>query len=64
LTDLPWIERAAGAPYFITSQGEPWTPVGQNDAISWPELEGLFRRRDLPAVERHLRYLRECGVSG
>jgi mannan endo-1,4-beta-mannosidase len=63
LTDLPWIERAAGAPYFVTSQGEPWTPIGQNDAISWPELQGLFRRRDLPAVERHLRYLRESGVT-
>ncbi|MFT8243716.1 hypothetical protein [Roseomonas sp. BN140053] len=60
---LPWIERAPGAPYFVTAAGEPWTPIGQNDAISWPELEGLFRRRDLPAVERHLRYLKEHGVT-
>ncbi|MFC0385115.1 glycoside hydrolase 5 family protein [Muricoccus vinaceus] len=63
MTELPWIERAAGAPYFVTAQGEPWTPIGQNDAISWPELEGLFRRRDLPGVERHLRHLRDSGVT-
>jgi hypothetical protein len=60
---LPWIEVAQGAPYFVTYAGEPWTPIGQNDAISWVELEGLFRRRDLPAVEAHLRYLKEHGVT-
>ena len=48
---LPWIEVARGAPYFVTETGEPWTPIGQNDSISWIELKGLFRRRDLPAVE-------------
>lgn len=63
LTDLPWITRAPGAPYFTTEAGEPWTPIGQNDAITWPELEGLFRRRDLPAVEAHLRHLRDHGVT-
>ena len=63
MNDLPWIERAAGAPYFVTSGGVPWTPIGQNDAITWPELEGLFRRRDLPAAEWHLRHLRDHGVT-
>ncbi len=60
---LPWIEVAPGAPYFVTDAGEAWTPVGQNDAISWIELNGLFRRRDLPAVEAHLAYLKEHGVT-
>ena len=60
---LPWIETRPGVPYFITEHGEPWTPIGQNDAISWPELDGLFRRRDLGAVERHLRWLKAHGVT-
>ncbi|TCH98310.1 hypothetical protein EJV46_14100 [Roseococcus sp. SYP-B2431] len=60
---MPWIGRAPGAPYFVTAAGEAWTPIGQNDAIDWPEFAGLFRRRDLPAVERHLRHLRDHGVT-
>jgi len=60
---LPWIQVAEGAPYFVDEQGKAWTPIGQNDAISWPELEGLFRRRDLPAVEDHLRWLKAHGVN-
>lgn len=63
MTRLPWIGIAPNAPYFVDEAGRPWTPIGQNDAISWPELEGLFRRRDLPAVERHLRYLADHGVT-
>jgi len=51
------------APYFVDEQGGPWHPIGQNDAISWPELEPLFRRRDLAAVERHLVWLRDNGVT-
>ena len=47
----------------MTEDGEPWTPIGQNDAISWVELNGLFRRRDLPAVERHLDWLAAHGVT-
>ncbi len=60
---LPWIGTRPGLPYFVTDAGEPWTPIGQNDAISWPELAGLFRRRDLPGVERHLRELKAHGVT-
>ncbi len=37
--------------------------MGQNDAITWPELSGLYRRRDLAAVERHLHWLAEHGVT-
>lgn len=58
----PWISVADGAPYFVDDQGD-WTPIGQNDAITCPELAPLFRRRDLPAVEPHLRWLAEHGVT-
>lgn len=61
--DLPWIEVAPGAPYFVTDRGAPWTPVGFNDSISWPDLRALYRRRDLVAVERYLRYLRGTGAT-
>jgi hypothetical protein len=60
---LEWIELAPGVPYFVTEQGAPWTPVGQNDAITWPELAGLYGGRDLAGVERHLRYLKASGVT-
>jgi mannan endo-1,4-beta-mannosidase len=60
---LPWVQVAPGAPYFVDEQGSPWSPIGQNDAVSWPELHGLFRRRDLPSVERHLRWLKAHGVN-
>ncbi|MDB5622184.1 MAG: hypothetical protein JWR39_747 [Devosia sp.] len=60
---LPWISVAPGAPYFVDDTGAPWTPIGQNDAISWPELNGLFRRRDVASVEGHLRWLKASGVT-
>ena len=63
MADLGWIERAPGRPYFVTDAGAPWTPIGQNDAISWPEWHGLLQRRDLGAVERHLAVLRDSGVT-
>jgi mannan endo-1,4-beta-mannosidase len=60
---LSWIQVAPGAPYFVDEEGRPFTPIGQNDAISWPDLEGLFRRKDLAAVEAHLRWLKAHGVN-
>jgi hypothetical protein len=60
---LSWIQVAPDAPYFVTETGEPWTPIGQNDAISWVEFEGLFGRRDLPAMESHLKWLADHGVT-
>ncbi|WP_375459926.1 hypothetical protein [uncultured Enterovirga sp.] len=58
-----WVQTRPGLPYFVTETGSPWTPVGQNDAIDWVELRDLFRRRDLPGVEAHLRWLRASGVN-
>ncbi|MFL6196648.1 MAG: hypothetical protein ACJ75H_20870 [Thermoanaerobaculia bacterium] len=63
MQSLPWIELAPHAPYFQTEDGRSWAPVGQNDAIIWPELEGLFRRRDLAGVERYLANLAGHGVT-
>lgn len=60
---LPWITVAPAAPYFLTENGQPWTPIGQNDAITWPDLAGLFQRRDLAAVEGHLSWLAAHGVT-
>lgn len=60
---LPWIEVTPGVPYFITDEGDHWIPIGQNDAITWPELEGLFRRKDMAAVEAYFRMLTQHGVT-
>lgn len=51
------------APYFVTESGDNWTPIGQNDAITWPDLDGLYQRRDVTAVERYLDMLTAHGVN-
>ncbi|WP_229214404.1 hypothetical protein [Dyadobacter flavalbus] len=61
--NIPWIQVAKDAPYFITENGEDWTPVGQNDAITWPDFAGLFRRKNLQQVEGHLAWLAGHGVT-
>ncbi len=63
LTSVDWIMPPERHPYFRTAAGHSWTPVGHNEAISWPHLDGLFRRKDLPAVEAHLRFLADSGVT-
>lgn len=60
---LPWIQVVPGASYFSTDEGDPWTPMGQNNAITWPELEGLFRRKDVEAAEQYFSLLRSSGVT-
>ena len=59
--DTPWVRVAAGAPYFVTEDGAPWTPLGYNDSINWEDLRPLYNRRDLGSVERHLRYVKNNG---
>src|SRR6476659_5842968 len=69
LSKLPWIvvcppqPGQARAPYFMTEDGAGWAPIGQNDAISWPELNGLFRRKDMASAERYLDLLASHGVT-
>jgi mannan endo-1,4-beta-mannosidase len=60
---LPWIGVRPGHPYFFTDRSDTWTPIGHNDAITWPELAGLFKRRDVERVEQHLRGLKASGVT-
>jgi hypothetical protein len=60
---LPWIQVCPGAPYFMTEHGRPWTPIGQNDGISWPELQGLYKRRDMATAEAYLKKLAKHGVT-
>jgi mannan endo-1,4-beta-mannosidase len=60
---MPWVTVAEHAPYFVTEDGAPWTPIGHNDAISWEDLKGLYGRRDVPAAEAYLAGLAESGVT-
>jgi hypothetical protein len=60
---LEWIQTRPGLPYFVTESGAAWHPIGDNNAINWPELNGLFRRRDLAGVEVFLRMLKDSGVT-
>ena len=43
--------------------GEPWTPIGANESVTWPDLAGLFRRRNLAGVEAYLHALHDRGVT-
>ena len=61
--ELEWIVTRPGLPYFVTESGRAWHPVGDNNAVEWPELNGLFRRRDPAAVETFLRMLADHGVT-
>ena len=60
---LPWVRLGPGRRYFETEDGAPFLIIGQNDALTWPELEGLIGRRDLPGVEKHLAWLAAHGVT-
>ncbi|SHE40040.1 hypothetical protein SAMN05444008_101344 [Cnuella takakiae] len=60
---LSWIQTRPGHPYFFTEDGSPWAPIGQNDAITWPELKGIFRRKDLATAEAYIAMLVAKGVT-
>ncbi|WP_254561002.1 hypothetical protein [Dyadobacter diqingensis] len=60
---IPWISVCKHAPYFEDDNGKSWTPVGQNDAIIWPDLEGLFQRKNTAQVESHFAYLASQRVT-
>jgi hypothetical protein len=61
--DMPWIRVCENAPYFETDEHVSWTPIGQNDAVTWPDFQGLFLRRDVAQVEGHMAYLAAHGVT-
>jgi mannan endo-1,4-beta-mannosidase len=60
---LPWIQVAPEAPYFITEEGHAWTPVGHNDAITWPGLAGLYKRKEIALVDAYLARLAAHGTT-
>lgn len=60
---MPWVRVCKDSPYFETEGGQAWTPIGQNDALTWPDLQGLYRRRDMAGVENYLRSLSAHGVT-
>ncbi|MEQ5787899.1 hypothetical protein J3454_08350 [Erythrobacter sp. NFXS35] len=58
-----WVRCASKAPYFETESGAVWTPVGVNEAVTWPNIAPLYRRRDPAAVERYFAMLAASGVN-
>jgi mannan endo-1,4-beta-mannosidase len=61
--DRDWVRCAAHAPYFQTDSGAAWSPVGHNEAITWPHIAPLYRRKDVAAVDRHFAALKASGVT-
>ena len=57
------IRVAPGGRYFETTDGHPFLFIGPNDAVTWPGLMGLYRRRDLDSVEAYLGDLAASGVT-
>ena len=60
---LPWIKTYPGHSYFFTETGDNWIPVGQNDAITWPDLKGLFKNKNAQQAEDYFKMLHEHGVN-
>jgi hypothetical protein len=58
---LPWVQVAPHAPYFCTDDGQAWTPIGHNDAITWPTLVGVLQRPE--ETDAYFRMLNEHGVT-
>lgn len=63
MSRLSPIRIAPGGRYFETTGGDPFLFIGPNDAISWPGLAGLYRRRDLDAVDAYLADMAANGVT-
>lgn len=63
MPQLSPIRVAPGGRYFETFDNQPFLMVGANDAITWPGLAGLYRRRDVAGVENYLQSLAENGVT-
>lgn len=60
---LSWIRVSPNAPIFESERGTPFIPIGHNDAMSWCELSGVYRRRDLDGARAHLAKLKASGVT-
>lgn len=62
-TSLPWIQTYPDHAYFFTDKGDGWIPIGQNDAITWPDLKGLFLKKDPEKVEHYFSMLQRHGIN-
>ena len=62
-TSLPWIQTYPDHAYFFTDKGDGWIPIGQNDAITWPDLKGLFLKKNPEKVEQYFSMLHQHGVN-
>ena len=62
-THLLPIRIAPGGRYFETTDGKPFLFIGANDAVTWPGLAGLYRRRDMAGVDAYLADLAAKGVT-
>lgn len=60
---MPWIKVAEDVPYFITDNGDHWMPIGHNDAITWPDLAGIFQRKNIAAADSYFRTLTSNGIT-
>jgi mannan endo-1,4-beta-mannosidase len=47
----------------VTEDGQPWHPIGHNDALAWVTLKGLYGRRDMAGIEAYLAMLARHGVT-
>lgn len=54
---------APGGRYFETTEGKPFLFIGPNEALTWPGIAALYRRRDMPAVEAYLQSLADNGAT-
>nr|CAA9294390.1 hypothetical protein AVDCRST_MAG63-4887 [uncultured Armatimonadetes bacterium] len=63
MSTLAPIRVAPGGRYFETFDNQPFLFIGANDAVPWPGLEGLYRRRDLDGVDAYLHGLADSGVT-
>ena len=60
---LQWVRVSDSSPYFVTEDGQPWPPIGHNDALAWVTLKGLYGRRDMAGIEAYLSMLARHGVT-
>jgi mannan endo-1,4-beta-mannosidase len=58
---LSWIRVSPGVPYFEEESGRTWTPIGHNEALTWPHLAGVTRQPEVAAA--YFRMLQAHGVT-
>lgn len=60
---LNYIRVAPNGRYFQFEDGRPFIVIGQNEAITWPNMAELYNRNDPEVTEAYLRTLQEHGVN-